>query len=583
MDNVMLAPDTIAYLLRKRALAYPRDTAYSFPEINQHLSWGMLWHEARLAARGLLQAGVQKGDAVAVWMTGRQELIVSMFAAACIGAVIVPLNTYSKKDELCAFLQSASPRVLIMGSEGHHLDYIEAISGLLREQAGASWLPRAIFVTDGGSSLPAPLRPYEDLLTLASPVDEQTLHVVMRLVTPADPLILLFTSGTVGAPKGVLRTTASFLSMAPKSTPAPRGLPWPLERLTDAIARRFAVMNLLPLYHLGGFGTIFTNLKMCNVRIVMLRYFHPSHAIDAIHGERCRVLIGTPYMVQRVLACAQDGLHRLSSLIGISFTSAAVSRELLQRVNRDLRLLFFMVTYGSSEAGAVANGTCFLDGRQSLPLRALFKLLTRTRLLSGAIGYDDFERNPYSLAGLIDRCVDVRVQHPVTGEPLGPREEGEIAVRSHRVMRYWRENRERPSLTTDGWYRTGDLGYVEEERMLTITGRLHRLISRGGEKISPLEIEGRLLEHADIVDAFALGIHDELYGEQICACVVLRQDAALGEQDVRLHLSTRLSAFKMPQYLIILPELPLSPTGKVAVPDITKLALARIGERRRHA
>lgn len=583
--QVKLNVDTIPFLLHKRATTRSNDVAYSFPELHQHYSWNRIWREVQLIAKGFLQLGIKKGDPIALLMTGRIELILSMFAAACVGAIIVPLNTYSKKDELRSFLQSASPVAMIIGKEGHHLNYksmlIEIITECQKGSSGSPWLPLHVFVVDENAGLPSPLRPFNDLLELATHTRENEFLEACQSTTVLDPLIILYTSGTLGSPKGVLRNTASFLVSLPKDLQEDE-ITSLLQRCTDVAARHFPLMNLLPLYHLGGFATVLTNLKACNVCVVMLSHFHPLHARQAIEKESCRVLIGTPYMVQRMISSAKGNISSLKSLIGISFTSAAVSSSLLSRVNSQLNLLFFMVTYGSSEAGSIANGTCFIGGNKNPLLFLLFKLLTRSRLLSGAIDYEKFEQSSYSLASKVDQGVEVKIVHPETRGILPSYSHGEVEVRSHRVMRYLKEYQSQ-SVTQEGWFRTGDLGYLDDKSILTITGRLRRLISRGGEKISPVEIENSLLLNQNVEDAFVLGIPDDLYGEQVCACILVREGVNITEQSIRNSLGVHLSAFKVPEYILFLPELPLSPTGKISLVDIQLLALKSIGETRKHA
>ncbi|NQX66768.1 acyl--CoA ligase [Paenibacillus alba] len=585
-ESFQFNPDTIAYLLNKRAKTCPSDIAYCFPELHQYYAWGTIWEEVQLLARGFLHLGIKKGDSIALLMTGRMELILSMFATACVGAVIVPLNSYSKKDEIRAYLQSASPKAMIIGKEGHHLHYpsllMDIITDCRQSELASPWLPAHIFVVDADDDQPAPLRSFTQLVKLASFTEEEELRAACSLTNVKDPLILLHTSGTLGSPKGVLRTTASFLVATPVGKKSGK-LTGMLQKMTDVIARHFSVINLLPLYHLGGFGTIFTNLKVCNIRIVMLSYFHPIQAMKITEKEACRIMIGTPYMVQRILSAAQGNFSSLSTLIGISFTSAAVSSSLLRRVSEELRLLFFMVTYGSSEAGSIANGTCFIGGQRNLLLSLLFKLLTRSHLLSGAVDFEQFEQNKHSLAGKIDRGVEVKIIHLETGEELPSPQQGEIAVRSHRVLSNAKNQQGWPHFTPDGWYKTGDLGYLDENKLLTISGRLHRLISRGGEKISPLEIEDSLLANPEVEEAFVLGIPDELYGEQVCACIVARKGSNVNAQSIRNSLALQVSAFKIPEHIVFLSELPLSSTGKISVVDIKLLVMKGMGEERVYA
>jgi fatty-acyl-CoA synthase len=288
-------------------------------------------------------------------------------------------------------------------------------------------------------------------------------------------------------------------------------------------------------------------------------------------------------MIQHMLSSSKRNSSVMSSLLGVIFTSAAVNYSILQKVQKGLNLLFFMVSYGSSEAGSVANGTCSMNRNKNLLLALLFKYLRQTNLLSGLIHYKDFEQSPYSLAGKVDKGVEVRILHPETEEPLPMYEHGEIVIRSYRVMRYSMEDRVKSCMTKDGWYKSGDLGLLDEKSHLTITGRLHRLISRGGEKISPVEIENVLLRHKDVEEAIVFGVPDELYGEQICACIVAGKGTNLTEEKLRSDLTPYLSAFKLPKFFVFLSAFPLSPTGKVSIAEMQKMVCDHIGGIRQNA
>ncbi|MBP1991771.1 class I adenylate-forming enzyme family protein [Paenibacillus eucommiae] len=580
-----LNKDTIPYLLLKRAAYSPHDIAYSFPELQQNYSWSTIWHDVRLLAKGFLQLGITKGNSIALLMPGRMELILSMFAAACVGAIVVPLNTYSKKHELQIYLKDSRPTAMIIGTEGHHLHYPSLLEDIISESklsGDSSWVPANIFVLEDKAKVFAPFRPFEELARLGERGADQDFLSACQSVCSKDPLILLYTSGTLGTPKGVLRSTASFVVSPSAAGSRGKGASI-MQRMTDRITRYFSIMNLLPLYHMGGFSTIFTALKVCNVRIVMLTHFNPLKSLAVIDKMKCKVLVGTPFMIQHMLSSPKRNQFDLTSLLGVAFTSAAVNNSILQKVTKDLNLYFFMVSYGSSEAGAVANGTCFMDRKNNLMVSLLYKLLKRVNLLSGLIQQKDFEHGSYSLAGKLDKGVEVRILDPETEEPLPLYEHGEIVIRSHRVMRYTKENQGKPSFTKDGWYKSGDLGFLDERRHLTITGRLHRLISRGGEKISPVEIENVLLCHKDVEEAIVFGIPDELYGEQICACIVTKDEAALNAEKLKNDMTPFLSAFKIPRYVVFLPYFPLSPTGKISIAELQLLALDRIGELRKNA
>ncbi|KGE19349.1 class I adenylate-forming enzyme family protein [Paenibacillus wynnii] len=580
--------DTLSDLLCKRAITFPHDVVFSFPELGQHYSWSQVWNEVQLLGKGFLQLGIQKGDRVVLLMQGRIELILSMYAAASIGAVIVPLNAYSKKEELLTYLQDSKPALMIMGSGGHQQYYPMMIQELIAETAldgtDSSWLPPHMFVLNEGTFLQRPFRPFSDIYQLAAMMDEHVFRLAYQSIRAEDPLILLYTSGTLGSPKGVLRSTASFLVKKRGEKSGKKGSAL-MAGLTDRVAHKFSLFSLLPLYHLGGFATLFTALKVCNIRVVMLTHFNPVNALSVLELEKCQIMTGTPFMIQQMLTSSRRSEFDLSSLVGLAFTSAAINNTLLKKVSRDpgLKLVFFMVSYGSSEAGSVANGICFLNRRKNPLWSLLYLLLSYTSFLSGMIDPKELERGGFSFGGKVDKGVEVKIVNPETGEDLPQHAHGEIAIRSHRVMRYMKENTVSPCFTEDGWYRSGDSGFLDEQRNLMITGRLNRLISRGGEKISPVEIENLLVKQKGVEEAFVVGIPDELYGELICACIIPEKGASLTEERLKAELTPHMSAFKIPRYILFLPSFPLSATGKISVSEIQLLALERIGELKKNA
>ncbi|WP_168119692.1 class I adenylate-forming enzyme family protein [Paenibacillus sp. HB172176] len=589
-----LQPNTVAYLLQQRAILYGDDIAYLYPEWGQSYSWSKIWDEVKQLAGGLLKQGVSKGDRVAFLMTGRIELILSMYAAACIGAVSVPLNTYCRKDELIAYLKESSPSLLLISREGHRQHYpsmLREIVDDLSRQEETDWLPQRIFVQGESKSEMFGFRDYREWLIYGgkegSEEKERLLQQACQAVQADDPLVLLFTSGTLGMPKGVLRTMASFHGKTSPDAGGDRSVRsgW-LRTASLKVMQRFRILNLLPLYHMGGFGMILGNLSGYNVKTIMMSRFHPVEALAIAEEQRCHVLLGTPYMLQGMMVAPERARYSLKSVLGVVFTSASVSPSILRKIKSAINLRFFIVSYGSSEAGAVASGTCIMNKRIDWLLALLYKLLKHTKLLGGLIPFEKFMAEENSLAGILDKEVEVKVVEPDSGKPLPKGIPGEIIIRSHRVMKYTRlipVETDGTAQSEPGWHRSGDLGYLNEDNHLVIAGRLHRLISRGGEKISPLEIENAILRNVEVEDAFVLGIPDELYGEQICACVVAKSGSTLTEERLKHELARQLSSFKLPKEIIFLKQLPLSPTGKISFAEMENIANSMLRELRRNA
>jgi len=579
--------NTISCLLAARANSFPNDTAYCFPELEQHCTWLKLWEETRLVAKGLLGIGVQKGDRVALLMQGRMEMIVCMYAAASIGAVILPLNAYSKKDELQRYFQEARPVLVVAGPEGHHINYPQLLQSIVSEAElslnGTHWVPNHIFVLkDDVQELPGMFKSFASLTQLGKEVSDETFRQACESVGSRDPLILLYTSGTSGKPKGVLRTTLSFLGKEESGARKTSGETL-LGYITDRIASKTSVLNLLPLYHIGGFSLIFTTLKVCNIRAVLLTRFHPVDALAVLERERCKVVSGTPFMIQQMLSSPRRSDYDLSSLLGIAFTSAVMNKILLNKVCNDpgLRLLFFMVSYGSSEAGKVATGVCFVNQRKELLWRILYKLLTFNSFFGGSLSLAELEHAKYSFGGKVEKGVEIKIAGLEADMAPHSGVHGEILIRSHRVMHYMGETPQQ--FTEDGWYRSGDLGFMDERRNLLISGRMNRVIVRGGEKISPTEIENVLLDREGVAEAFVLGIPDELYGELVCACIIPHEGEELDETRLREEMLPHLSAFKIPRFFVFMPSFPMSATGKLSVPEMRHLVMEQLGKQRQHA
>jgi fatty-acyl-CoA synthase len=572
--------NTVAEMLCRRVTYLPDSVVYYFPENQQVYNWRKIYTEVRAIAEGLMRIGVKKGDRIALLIEGRMEVILSMFAAASIGAVTVPINTYSKKEEIKSVLQDARTSVLIMGLSGHHLHYPEMVQEILAEATvtDLSWIPANIFVL-GDDDDTYPFHKFSDLQDRKNPMSDDDFVAACAGTLTNDPVLLIYTSGTTGLPKGILRSTASFLVSKEKS-PTQSGLVKTyVNKTLDKISNRFKLINLLPLYHLGGISTIFTTLKISNFSVVMLSHFNPVNAIEAINKEKCRFLVGSPYMIQNMMNLLPDGSDMFNTIKGISFASAAVNNVLIEKIiSKFKKLAFFTVSYGSSEAGVVANGTCILSGSNDFLISFFLKFFSKVGLLSGVIKLEEFGKTPYSVGGTVDKLVQVKIRDVDTGEFLPVGQHGEIVIKSPRVMRYMKDAETRDSFLSDGWYKSGDMGYLSEQGLLTISGRIKRLISRGGEKISPVEVENVILRNAGVADAFVLGLPDQLYGEQICAAIITKDVNGIDIPLLIEEISSRLSSFKLPKYFVLLPNFPLSSTGKIAVNEIKELALHKISE-----
>lgn len=562
--------NTIPGMLRQRALDFPDSPCYLFPERGQTCTWYSLWEEVQAVAAGLRRLGVQRHDRIAILMEGRTEQLVCIYAAITAGAVAVPLSTYLTKEELKGCLLEARPAVFIMGSAEQHLAYSQledVVAAGPEVLSETNWVPYHAFVQGALMKSESVFQSYDALKTTSGSevpavgASPQTVH---------DPAFLLFSSGTTGKAKAIIRSAASFMAQKPASeTPKVNPFTSFLARKGNTYVNRYATLSLLPLYHLAGIGMLLTPLQVCNVRMVMLTRFNPVRGLEVIAQSKARFLIGTPHMVQAMLALKQSATARLDSVLGVFFASAALRPHVLeQTIRRFKSLYFFSVSYGSTETGAVATGTCFVNNRRHIAVSLLLRMMRSINYLDGEISLDTFSQTTASIGGKIARQVEVGIRSPHTGAWLPAGQEGEIMVRSHRLMRYQDESNNQAHFEDGDWFKTGDLGYVDARNCIMITDRLKRIISRGGEKIAPAEIERVMKQQPGIEDVLVLGIPDALYGEVVGAAFTEMSEGAVSVTALREALRESLSSFKVPQHFLRLSALPLNASGKIAMAEV---------------
>lgn len=566
------AMNTIPYLLYKRYKTSPNQIAYSFPEFHQEYSWTSIWKEVISLSKGFLKLDIKKGDHIVLLMPNRIELILSIFACACVGAIAVPLNRYSTKHELEFFLEDTNPSLVIIGTQCHNQHYPTMFKEILRESNSEMYqFSGKIFVVNEDDQVNNQFQSFSELFTLGSTLDDNAFTYACGNIGADDPFTLLYTSGTTAQPKGILRTTQSFLVLNTSKNKDQQKTTL-MMKIADTIAGHFSLMSLLPLYHLGGLSSMFTNLKDCNIKIVMLSYYHPINALKILEQQECKFLVGTPFMIQRMILSTEMNQIHLPSLIGLIFTSSVVHPSTVQQISKYINLSFFIVSYGSSEAGSVSNGICLINKKNTI-LSIFLRVLSHTNLLGGLVRYEDFLNCSSSFAGKVGKSVDVRIVNPETRDEVPTMETGEILIKGHHVMKYNKVEMNNSRFTEDGWYKSGDLGYMDNNRLLFIEGRLTSTISRGGEKISPIEIENALLTHEHVVEAYVYGVPDESYGEEIAASIILEKESSLTSQELIHYLRSYLSSFKIPKYIAISEDVLLSGSGKVPISRLQSIIM----------
>ena len=492
----------------------PDRTAMVFE--GRRITYEELQERVNRLADALSHLGVESGDRIATLQVNCNQVIETYFAAARLDAIFVPLNFRVRSEELTYTLSSAEPSVLLVG--GRYVDLVRSVQDQvarpmhivsLEDSAGGDW----------------PF--YEDLIVSASP---EEIHFPVG--DNEDTTILMFTAGTTGEPKGVMLTHQSFSSylLANVTPPDPE-----LEE-----------RNLLsvPLYHIAGMQAVMAAVYGGRTLIIM-RQFEPLEWMELVQRERADRAMMVPTMLKQVLDHPLFHRHDLSSLEVITYGAAPMPLEVIKRAIAEMPSTRFINAFGQTETASTIT-----------------MLPPEDHVLEGSP--EEIEGKMKRLSSIGRPLDDVEVAIlDEDGRPVPVGEAGEIVARGPRLMKgYWKQQEKTQNAFKDGWLYTGDLGYRDQDGYIYLAGRAKDFIKRGGEMISPEEVERALMSHPGVEDAAIIGVPDVDWGERVRA-IVVRRDASLDEQDLVEHCRQHLAGFKRPESVVFVDELPRNPLGKV--------------------
>jgi long-chain acyl-CoA synthetase len=442
-----------------------------------------------------------------------------LFAASKLGAVVVPLNWRLTLPELAGILEDAQPRVLIAGDT----------YGDVAEQLAAGLSSRAELIVVGGGTDQS----YERWLAGHDAVDPGGLG------ESHDVVVQMYTSGTTGVPKGVLTTHRNLAAAAETSTC------WAFD--ADSIS-----MTPLPMFHIGGIGWAFLGLWN-GATTVLVRDFVPELVLDILEEQRVTNAVLVPTMLKLLTDVPGAADRDYSSLRSIAYGASPITTPVLKAALRTFRAPLYGI-YGLTES---SGGITQLDPRDHDP--------------------DGPREHLLRSAGRPFPWVELRIADPTTGEELGPHAVGEVLLRAPNVMAgyYNRPAETAAALTPDGWLRTGDGGYVDDEGFLFLTDRIKDMIVSGGENVYPIEVEEAICQHPDVADVAVIGVPDEQWVETIKALVVRRRESAVTVEELVAFARERLAGYKLPRSIEFVDELPRTPTGKVLKRELRERYIAR--------
>ncbi len=522
---------TIPALLRETATRFPDRDAAIFPAQNIRWSYAELSREVDRLAGGLLHLGIVKGDRVGIWSPNRIEWLLTQFATARIGAILVCINPAYRLRELDYALNKAGCKALVTAKSFKTSDY----AGMLQELAPelstaapgdlrAAKFPALRSVIVMGDDAPPGAIAFDDVCAAGGDVPAVELDAITDGLSPDDPINIQFTSGTTGSPKGACLTHFNIVNNAHFVTAA----------MEFTEADRLCIP--VPFYHCFGMvmGTLGCVGKGAAI-VIAGEGFDPAETLKTVSAEKCTALYGVPTMFVAELVLDNFESYDLSHLRTGIMAGAPCPIEIMKQVQSRMNMTDVTIAYG----------------------------MTETSPVSFQSNVDDPLGKRVGSVGRVHPHVEVKVigedGHSV---PIGV--QGELLTRGYSVMReYWDDpEKTAESIDGDGWMHTGDLANIDAEGYCDITGRVKDMICRGGENIYPREIEEFLFTHPDIIQAQVFGVPDPKYGEIVCAWIVLRGGADIGADDIKAFCKRNIAHFKMPAHVRFKDELPMTVTGK---------------------
>ncbi|WP_285659140.1 AMP-binding protein [Actinomycetospora sp. NBRC 106375] len=502
-------------------------------------------------ADGLVALGVRPGDRVGLVMANYVEFVPLKFAISRAGAVAIPFNYLYRTDELRYVLEQSEANLLITMTGFAGLDHLgmldEIAPGWDRGEQKALPHLRGVITLSTDSRARDGVASVEDLEQLGRehPGGSGGLGAD-RTPAPDDVADILYTSGTTGSPKGVLITHDASQRTGYASA------------LTRAFEDGRRILFSLPCYHMFGYVEGLTAAMMVGGAIIPQTAFDPGRYLEGIERHRATDILCVPTMTVALLEHPDLGTRDLSSLRAILSGAAPAPVWLWEKVRDTLGVDEIVTGYGMTEQGGAMTLSLPED-----PFERLSGTVGRVKL-AGAAG----------LPGTGD-LTEYRTIDVMTGEPMPPGEEGELAARGPTNMLgfYGKPEETALALSEDNWVRSGDLGYVTEDRYVVLTGRSKELYKSGGELVMPKEVEEVLSRHPGVSQAFAVGVADERWGEIGVACVVAKPGFEVTADDLIALCKAELARFKVPRRVVFLEaaQLPTTPTGKVQ-----KFRLARM-------
>lgn len=526
-SSIPLLGETIGENLKKTVNKFPKNDALICSHQNYRATYEEFYEQTSQVAKAILHLGAKPGDRVGIWSPNRYEWVLLQYATARIGVILVNINPAYRTSELIFVLNQSQIKYMFASLSFKTSNYKKMVDDA---REFTSTLVDEVFFDEN----------WDDFLKGAAHISDEELQNYESQIQFDDPVNIQYTSGTTGFPKGVTLSHHNILN---------NGY---FIGIRLHYTEKDRVCIPVPFYHC--FGMVIGNLCCTahgSTMVIPNDSFDPKLTLEVVEKEKCTSLYGVPTMFIATLHELVLKNYDLSSLRTGVMAGAVCPPEVMKRVENQMNMKEVTICYGMTETSPVS---------------------TQTKIGT------PFEKQIHSV-GTIHDHLEIKIINPETGKIVNRSENGELCTRGYSVMlKYW-DNPEATNQVLDSarWMHTGDLAMMDEEGYIHISGRIKDLIIRGGENISPKEIEDFLYQYPNVLDAQVIGVPSEKFGEEVMAWIKVREGFSLTEEELVNFCKGQIAHYKVPKYWKFVQEFPMTISGKVRKVEMREMAIKELG------
>ena len=526
-SSIPLLGETIGENLKKTVDKFPKNDALICSHQNYRATYEEFYEQTSQVAKAILHLGAKPGDRVGIWSPNRYEWVLLQYATARVGVILVNINPAYRTSELIFVLNQSQIKYMFASLSFKTSNYKKMVDDA---REFTSTLVDEVFFDEN----------WDDFLKGAAHISDEELQNYESQIQFDDPVNIQYTSGTTGFPKGVTLSHHNILN---------NGY---FIGIRLHYTEKDRVCIPVPFYHC--FGMVIGNLCCTahgSTMVIPNDSFDPKLTLEVVEKEKCTSLYGVPTMFIATLHELDLKNYDLSSLRTGVMAGAVCPPEVMKRVENQMNMKEVTICYGMTETSPVS---------------------TQTKIGT------PFEKQIHSV-GTIHDHLEIKIINPETGKIVNRGENGELCTRGYSVMlKYW-DNPEATHQVLDSarWMHTGDLAMIDEEGYIHISGRIKDLIIRGGENISPKEIEDFLYQYPNVLDAQVIGVPSEKFGEEVMAWIKVREGFSLTEEELVNFCKGQIAHYKVPKYWKFVQEFPMTISGKVRKVEMREMAIKELG------